>query len=311
MSNIPNLELYKEKLVDIADAIRSKNGEVAEYTLEQMPSKIMGMNPRGYTKIKSNGLPIIFDNTVNLYHNGSYSSNDYEGDVIENRMKEPHIYTIPREEMDNISNIKINGRLYAKGGVAKRGNTSYTNYNIKKSVGVGYGIFFEKEGTGYYYNASNNSFGVVGQNIPVPDNTTEGYYPKDAYINWISTLTVTEADADVFKYIDINDYVINVASIISTAKSGGYSNGTKLGYSRSSVPSKDYWNGISDYGIIIVLKIDVNSNYSISFGQGFDYGHIIVGLSPVKTITNIGVSSETITKAQIEAASPQIEINFK
>lgn len=35
-----NIDLYKQKLVDIADAIREKLSEQSTYTLEQMPGKI-------------------------------------------------------------------------------------------------------------------------------------------------------------------------------------------------------------------------------------------------------------------------------
>lgn len=42
-----NIDLYKQKLVDIADAIRGKNGETGTYTLEQMPGKIAAIPTGG------------------------------------------------------------------------------------------------------------------------------------------------------------------------------------------------------------------------------------------------------------------------
>lgn len=46
-----NIDLYKQKLVNIADAIRSKNGELSNYTLEQMPGKIIDIPTGGGVEI--------------------------------------------------------------------------------------------------------------------------------------------------------------------------------------------------------------------------------------------------------------------
>lgn len=42
-----NIDLYKQKLVDIADAIREKLSETDTYKLEEMPEKILSIESGG------------------------------------------------------------------------------------------------------------------------------------------------------------------------------------------------------------------------------------------------------------------------
>lgn len=42
-----NIDLYKQKLVDIADAIREQLGETDTYKLEEMPDKILSIESGG------------------------------------------------------------------------------------------------------------------------------------------------------------------------------------------------------------------------------------------------------------------------
>lgn len=100
-----NIDLYMQKLSNIADAIRNKLGEQNEYTLEQMPGKILSIPTGGSStivqkNITSNGTyyassdnadgysPVVVDVptpqpvliTKSITQNGTYAAQDDNAD---------------------------------------------------------------------------------------------------------------------------------------------------------------------------------------------------------------------------------------